>query len=277
MSNNNRPSRPANQPAAQSAPAAAQPTPAEQEFRRETEAAMAGDLMSVSALAPDAVAAALPAPTPDKAPEKAPAIAEEIAGKSAAKAPVQTSARPEGHLHILEMLAAGKLTPKEAERLIAATPAKPEPMPYLGDANAPATREELKAVVQEVLAPKLPANTEKAEMLELVNAMVEKFVKGMREPSEEDKAILERKKTTRAQLIREQFEMIAQQKRIQDFCPHERATIDGKSHGTVTALHNYPDGMVRGICNMCQKIIEPGDDCYRMVTISHYLAMSAAQ
>ncbi|HWF05577.1 MAG TPA: hypothetical protein VHA06_17965, partial [Candidatus Angelobacter sp.] len=141
-----------------------------------------------------------------------------------------------------------------------ADPVKEAPQPYLGDANRPATAQEIAVAVANAFGDKLLALTpDPLKQAEMIGAMVEKIVRGLREPSDEEKIVLARKKEDRAKLIKEQFETIAAQKELQDMCPHERGTADGKSHTCVTALHNYADFQVRGICSMCQKIIEPGD------------------
>jgi hypothetical protein len=154
---------------------------------------------------------------------------------------------------------------------------RPKNEVYMGDAKAVATKSEIEQAVASVLGQQLdrliPDPVKQAEMMA---GIVDKIVRGLREPSDEEKASIAKRKADRAKLIQEQFEMIAQQKEIRDMCPHERGTADGKSHSTVTAIHNYPDGKVRGICNMCQDIIEPGDEDYRLVLISHQQQMQSA-
>lgn len=242
---------------------------ADEKFRQIGNEAMVEDMMTMPELAPSAVAEKLP---PSKG--AVPANARTIEG-NLAEIPVQTSA-PSAQRQILDMVIQGKITPDEGEKLLASIP-RLNPAPYIGGVDGPATRDEIRAGVMDAFGDQLQSKSNnQAEMLELVGAMVEKIVRGLREPSEEEKAILERKKKERAQLIKEQFNMIKEKLDIQDMCPHERATIDGKSHSTVTAMHNFVDQVVRGICSLCDKVIEPGDPDYRLVVVSHHLAFSAA-
>lgn len=282
-SGNGKPEQKTSQPQTQAEPQAtqapAQPNPSEVQFREETRQAMEGDLMTVGQLAPEGVVA--PLPTPRAIPlkiEDEPLHGAAPANHEASKAKGELAP---GSSQILEMLAAGKIDADQAERLLCAlknvAPAAPKALPYLGGADGPATREEVFAAVQEQYGPELSARTrDRAELLEVMGAMVEKIVRGLREPSEEEKALLERKRQSRAQLIREQFDMIQQQRDIKDMCPHERATADGKSHTCITALHNYADNILRGICGVCQDIMEPGHESYKQVIMSHNLAVSTA-
>lgn len=148
---------------------------------------------------------------------------------------------------------------------------------YLGDADRPATATEIAMAVSTAFGEQIKAlQPDPVQQAQMIASIVGDIVKKLREPSEEEKAAMQLRKVRREQLIKEQFENLANGRLLQDLCPHERGTVDGKSHSTVTALHNYVDGVVRGVCCMCQKIIEPGDESYRLVKISHALAMSSA-
>ena len=123
------------------------------------------------------------------------------------------------------------------------------------------------------------AGNDKGEILMSKEALGEfgrSLVQAMREPTEEEKLIAKRKKETRDALIREQLESVEARRREQENCPHRRATADGKEHSTIVAVHNYPDGIPRGICEMCQIIIEPGTQLYPQVIISHQAAMQSS-
>lgn len=263
--------------AATAAQTNAAPNPGEERFRRETQEAMEGDLMTVSALAPDSVSIALPTP-----PANVPKIADEplhaASGEPLQGAEANQTAVP-GSTTVLEMLSAGKIDVAEAERLLCAlkavAPAAPPAFPYVGGADGPATRAEIMAAVQQTYGAEIAGRTRNnTEMLEVMGAMVEKIVRGLREPSDEEKAELARKKRDRARTIQEQLEMIHQQHEFKKMCPHERATADGKSHTTVSALHNYIDNVLRGTCGICHTIIEPGEDGFRQVIMQHNLAVS---
>ena len=275
-----------NQPNAQAQSAQSAFDPQEEQFRKESQEAMSADLMTVGELAPSGVKAALPTPAAnrgDNAPRTAGSAADlkiesdenpqQKNGKSPAGAP--------GSQQILEMVQAGTINVAEAERLLCAlkdvAPTQPKELPYIGGADGRATREEIRQAVEEMYGPQVRTMTsDKQEMLEVMGAMVEKIVTRLREPSEEEKAALARRNENRAKLIREQFEMIQQQQSFRDMCPHERATVDGKTHSCITALHNYVDGVIRGTCGLCQDIMEPGHPNYRQVILSHNLAVSSA-
>lgn len=107
---------------------------------------------------------------------------------------------------------------------------------------------------------------------ETIGAIVDKIVRGLREPTEEQKREIERKKRDRATAIREQQEMLRARKEHQDSCPHETETADGKTHSNISAVHNYHDGIVRGICSLCLKMIEPHDSEYKIVKARHQQA-----
>lgn len=251
MSKNNTPN---NKPAAQ-------PNAAAEQFRKETEQAMSEDLMTVPALAPTSVAQAMPA-------SKVPAIPEEITGKSGADSNADPAAMlPDNTRRILDLLADGKITADQAQNLLNAAQAAVKQVGH-------ASKDDIRAAVQEAVGH---GGGDKAETMAMMGEMVERIVRGLREPSEEEKATIARNKASRAQLIKEQIDMIADQQQMQDYCPHERATVDGKSHSLITALHNYSDGLVRGICSDCRKIIMPADPEYKQVRISHHLATAAAQ
>lgn len=56
------------------------------------------------------------------------------------------------------------------------------------------------------------------------------------------------------QQMREQFlEATAQQKAMQDACPHK----DRNEKWAINLTHNFPDHMPRGTCPICQSFIEP--------------------
>jgi hypothetical protein len=257
-------------PAQTNAPAPTSAAPGEERFRQETQQAMEADLMSVSALAPDSVAVKLPAAA------SVPKIADELPANSE-QAQSSAVAVP-GSTHILEMLSSGKIDVAEAERLLCAlksvAPATPA-TPYIGGADGPATRAELMEAVQRTYGEDIAARTrDRSEMLEVMGAMVERILKGMREPTEEQKAELARKKRDRNRTIQEQLDMIKQQQEFRNMCPHERATSDGKSHTCISALHNYVDGVLRGICSLCDDILEPGHPSFKQVIMQHNLAVS---
>lgn len=246
---------------------AAQPNAAAEQFRKETEQAMSEDLMTVPALAPTSVAQAMPA-------AKVPVIPEEITGNSGANAAgadpaasPHAMALPDNTRRILDLLAEGKITADQAQNLLNAAQAAVKQVGH-------ASKDDIRAAVQEAVGH---GGGDKAETMAMMGEMVERIVRGLREPSEEEKATIARNKASRAQLIKEQIDMIADQQQMQDYCPHERATVDGKSHSLITALHNYSDGLVRGICSDCRKIIMPADPEYKQVRISHHLATAAAQ
>ncbi len=214
-----------------------------EQFRKETEEATAQDLMMEPALMAPAKVPAVAASEISGAPEKEARMAGKSGANAGPAAEVPTSA-----------------------------------MPYIGAADGPATAVEIAKALAEVLGPALKAMSPDPErQMEATGRLVEEIVKRLREPSDEEKEVLRRKKIARDQLIREQFEMIVRKRQIEDMCPHERGTVDGKSHTTVTALHNYIDGVLRGTCSLCQKIIEPGDPSFRMVVMSHNLAMESAR
>jgi hypothetical protein len=102
------------------------------------------------------------------------------------------------------------------------------------------------------------------------------LVQAMREPTEEEKVQAARRKKMRDDLIKEQMESVKARRQEQENCPHIRSTSDGRQHSTITAVHNYPDGIPRGICTMCQIIIERGDKHYEQVIISHQAAMQSS-
>jgi hypothetical protein len=250
----------------------AAPNPGEEQFRRETAEAMENDLMAETALVPDSVAVKLP---PSKAVPKIEA-GEAYPGQREAQA--QGTAPVPGTTQILSLLQAGKIDVAEAERLMCAlknvAPSAPPDLPYIGGSDGPATRQEILAAVQQVYGADIASRTrDKKEMMEVMGAMVERIVLKLREPSEEEKLALERKKRDRNRTIKEQLEMIRQKHEFEKMCPHERATSDGKSHTCISALHNYVDNQLRGTCGLCHTIIGPGDDGFRQVIMQHNLAM----
>jgi hypothetical protein len=265
---------PAPQPNAAQTNAA--PHPGEAKFRQETAEAMENDLMSVGALAPDSVAVKLP-------PASVPKIVDDSAANSGqeqgqTQAATQPAAVP-GSTQILSMLHEGKIDVAEAERLLCAlkavAPTAPPAIPYIGGADGPATRAEIMEAVQQTYGAEIQSRTrDKVEMMEVMGAMVEKIVRSLREPSEEEKLALERRKRDRTRTIQEQLETIKQQHEFKQMCPHERATADGKSHTCISALHNYIDGVLRGICSLCDDIMAPGHPSYKQVIMQHNLAVS---
>jgi hypothetical protein len=122
--------------------------------------------------------------------------------------------------------------------------------------------------------PKPAPQTDMVAQAEMIGMIVDKIIRGLREPSEEQKEADRRRKANRAIAIKEQAEMLEAQQAFRDNCPHETSTSDGKSHSNITAIHNFADGVVRGVCNICQGMIEPGNkEFYRIVIAQHNLAV----
>jgi len=94
--------------------------------------------------------------------------------------------------------------------------------------------------------------------------LIKSIVQELRAPTEEELAVKARKDRDRRAILKQQNDMRRAQIKRQDDCPHVRK--DGSSH--VVAVHNFPDGVVRGICQQCQDIIMPGDPEYHQVILA---------
>lgn len=186
------------------------------------------------------------------------------AGKAAARAPEKeieralTSGGDESDLAFDPRMVAPPSVPKVAAETSAAI------------ANDPNLADAIANKLGEKMAQFMPNPKENILMM---GEMIKQVVLALREPTAEQKQLEERKKRDRAQAIREQAEMIEARRLSQELCPHESATSDGKTHTTIAAVHNFADGVLRGICQACNKIIEPGDQEFKIVVAQHNQAV----
>lgn len=94
--------------------------------------------------------------------------------------------------------------------------------------------------------------------------LIKSIIKEMREPSDKEKEADARKLRDRKAMLKQQNDMRRMQLARQDNCSHQRK--DGSYD--IVPTHNWPDNIVRGICQMCQDIIIPGDPDYAKVAIA---------
>lgn len=118
-------------------------------------------------------------------------------------------------------------------------------------------------LADELVAKLTPLLGNRQNDMQAMMAMVGAVIKGLREPSDEEKAEKARRQRDRLAAIKEQSEMMQAIKDFQENCPHESDTDDGKTHSTISAIHNFPDGIPRGICSQCWKLIEQGDPYFK--------------
>lgn len=124
-------------------------------------------------------------------------------------------------------------------------------------------------------APGQPQMYSIVDVMRIAQEMARSIVEGMRAPTEEERLLKERKRNERNRLIEEQRESRERDEELKRNCPHMRADANGGSHSTIAAVHNYPDGLPRGICQMCGFWIKPNDPLYDRVIALHNSAMQA--
>src|SRR5208282_3795242 len=102
------------------------------------------------------------------------------------------------------------------------------------------TQSDLVAAVLAVLGP----------ILDRV-ALTKETIQELKKPYEDPKEIA-RIKRQRIEMAKDIARGLCEAKAAQDRCPHAH---DNKT--AISLVNNHPDGRVRGLCNMCNKMIHP--------------------
>lgn len=72
-----------------------------------------------------------------------------------------------------------------------------------------------------------------------------------------DHAAEKRKLETRRSMQQQQREMIEADELRKRNCPHERRERNGNTTDKIMLVHNFPDGLTRGICLLCRDVFQP--------------------
>ena len=64
---------------------------------------------------------------------------------------------------------------------------------------------------------------------------------------------------TRKQMQQDQRDMLAAQLATREAsCPHAKRELNGNTTNKVMLVHNFPDGLPRGVCLLCRKVVASG-------------------
>jgi len=120
------------------------------------------------------------------------------------------------------------------------------------------TRELLKSLISEVLAPVLKQN---AEALQSV-AMTPEKIEAMKKPYVDPNYIAQMRRTQSKERL-EGEELAKALKAWQDSCSHKYSKGVFAGSLAIQVVHNYPDMKPRGWCKICAKKFEPAHYDYR--------------
>lgn len=155
----------------------------------------------------------------------------------------------------VERTGTGASAPTRASRARKPKPAAPEDL-----LKGASTVQEIETVISGAAERMSQSDLERLISAAVASA-VKSTVETLRAPTPQEQAILDRRKREAQQLKRDQADSIREQQMIQENCAHKRG--DGKYR--IATLHNFPDGIIRGICLINQCMIEPGNPHYAHV------------